>query len=116
MADTTPAPANPTARKATLATMLTHPRGLWRFLRDPAAPWASKLLALFTIAYVVSPVDAIPDWLVPLLGWADDLGLTAAALAFIASRAARYANEHPGIDVRPASETSEAPAGRAPAR
>ncbi len=110
MADSTPASKGaPTAtepRKATLATMLTSPRAVWRFLRDPQAPIASKVLAVATVLYVVSPLDAIPDWLVPVLGWCDDVGVTAAALAYVASRAARYANEHEGIEARPVAPSS----------
>lgn len=102
-----PAPDVRVARKATLATMLASPRGLWRFLRDPAAPWGSKLLALLTLVYVVSPIDAIPDFVVPILGWLDDVGVTAAALAYVASQAARYANEHRGIDVKPAPKPAD---------
>lgn len=104
-----PEPAAPAAtpdgrvvRKATIASMLASPKGLWRFLRDPAAPWGSKFLALFTLLYVVSPIDAIPDFAVPILGWCDDVGVTAAALAYVAAQAAKYANEHRGIDVKPA--------------
>lgn len=101
MADT-PSSTKP-ARKATLATMVTHPRGLWRFLRDPNAPRASKVVAVLTLLYVVSPIDAIPDWLVPVVGWLDDVGVAAAALAWVAAQAAKYANEHPEITVRPAA-------------
>ena len=98
-------------RKATLTTMLASPKGLWRFLRDPQTPRGSKLLAMLTLAYVVSPLDVIPDWIVPVLGWFDDVGITAAALAYIASQAARYANEHPTIEVRPA-KPEEKPSAR----
>ena len=80
--------------KKTLFSMLASPRGLWRFLRDREAPWASRIVTVLTLIYVVSPLDAIPDWLVPVLGWMDDVGLTAAALAFVAAQAARYENEH----------------------
>ncbi len=100
--DTPRTPAVTQPRKATIASMLASPRGLWRFLRDPQSPIASKLLAAFTVLYVVSPVDVIPDWLVPVLGWCDDVGVTAAALAYVAAQAARYANEQSAIGVRPA--------------
>lgn len=39
-----------------------------------ANPKAQLLLFIFTIAYIVSPVDFIPD-VMPIIGWADDLGL-----------------------------------------
>lgn len=38
-----------------------------------ANPKAQLLLFLFTIIYIVSPIDFIPD--VPPIGWVDDLGL-----------------------------------------
>jgi len=106
-------PLAPAARKVTAATMLAHPRGLWRFLRDPAAPKASRALAVLTLLYVVSPLDAIPEIFVPLVGWLDDVGVTAAALAFVAAQAARYAQGHPEILVGPAvADGSAGPAAR----
>jgi uncharacterized membrane protein YkvA (DUF1232 family) len=105
-----------TPRKATLATMLAHPRGVWRFLRDPAAPKASKVLALLTLAYVVSPVDAIPELIMPFLGWCDDVGVTAAALAFVAAQAAKYANQHPEILARPAPPAASSGTSGAPSQ
>ncbi len=47
------------------------------WFRDGSIPRATKLLALFAILYVVSPIDLIPD--VPFLGWLDDLGVLAFA-------------------------------------
>jgi uncharacterized membrane protein YkvA (DUF1232 family) len=91
----------PLTRKVTLTAMLAHPRGLWRFLRDPSAPKASKVLTLLTLVYVLSPLDLLPEMLVPLLGWLDDVGITAAALAFVAAQATKYANQHPTILARP---------------
>jgi uncharacterized membrane protein YkvA (DUF1232 family) len=88
--------------RAGLLTVLRHPGALWRFLTDREAPLWPRLVALLTLAYVVFPIDAIPD-VVPILGWLDDLGLVTVALGFIASRAARYANAHP--DALPESRT-----------
>jgi uncharacterized membrane protein YkvA (DUF1232 family) len=103
MADvsTPKAPNTSLLKKATLTSMLTSPRGLWRFLRDPLAPKSSKIVSVLTLGYVVAPVDLIPDWILPVLGWCDDVGVTAAALAFVASQAAKYANERPEITARP---------------
>ena len=72
-----------------LLSVLASPRLLWRFLRDPHSPWTPKALVLLAIVYVVMPVDLIPD-LVPVLGWLDDLGMTALALGYVASQAAKY--------------------------
>jgi uncharacterized membrane protein YkvA (DUF1232 family) len=41
-------------------------------LRDPRTPWYAKLIAAATVAYFLSPIDLIPDF-IPLLGQLDDL-------------------------------------------
>lgn len=41
-------------------------------IRDPRTPLAAKLLGLAVIAYAVSPIDLIPDF-IPVLGLLDDL-------------------------------------------
>ena len=40
--------------------------------RDPRVPWLVKALAICVVAYAVSPIDLIPDF-IPVLGYADDL-------------------------------------------
>jgi uncharacterized membrane protein YkvA (DUF1232 family) len=42
--------------------------------RDPRTPLAAKLLAAAIVAYAVSPIDLIPDF-IPVLGLLDDLVL-----------------------------------------
>ncbi len=41
-------------------------------IRDPRTPWTAKLLGIAVVAYAVSPIDLIPDF-IPLLGYLDDL-------------------------------------------
>lgn len=43
---------------------------------------------LAAVAYVVCPVDLMPD--VPVVGWLDDLGVAGVALAFLGKIAERY--------------------------
>jgi uncharacterized membrane protein YkvA (DUF1232 family) len=59
--------------------MLAHVRLSARLVRDPAVPTAAKLLPLGALAYLVSPVDGVPD-LIPILGQLDDLGVVMLAL------------------------------------
>jgi len=40
--------------------------------RDPRTPWYAKTWALVVVAYALSPIDLIPDF-IPLLGYLDDL-------------------------------------------
>jgi uncharacterized membrane protein YkvA (DUF1232 family) len=42
--------------------------------RDPRTPWYAKLLVAGVVAYALSPIDLIPDF-VPVLGYLDDLVL-----------------------------------------
>jgi uncharacterized membrane protein YkvA (DUF1232 family) len=40
--------------------------------RDPRVPWYAKALGACIVAYALSPIDLIPDF-IPVLGWLDDL-------------------------------------------
>jgi uncharacterized membrane protein YkvA (DUF1232 family) len=44
---------------------------LWFAYRHPGTPWFAKLLAAFVVAYALSPIDLIPDF-IPVLGYLDD--------------------------------------------
>ena len=45
---------------------------LWFVLKNPHTPIVTKLFAFVTVAYALSPVDLIPDF-IPILGYLDDL-------------------------------------------
>lgn len=45
---------------------------LWIAARDARTPWPTKLLAGFVVAYALSPIDLIPDF-IPVVGYLDDL-------------------------------------------
>lgn len=55
-------------------------------LKDSRTPLSAKILASLTVAYALSPIDLIPDF-IPVLGYLDDLiilpALAAAAIYFI---------------------------------
>lgn len=53
-------------------TFRTELATLWRAFMAPATPWHLKALMLLVPAYLLSPIDLIPD-VVPFLGWVDDL-------------------------------------------
>ena len=53
---------------------------LYLAARDPRTPWYAKLLVAGIVAYAVSPIDLIPDF-VPVLGYLDDLILIPAGIA-----------------------------------
>lgn len=35
----------------------------------------NKILALLALLYLISPIDLVPDWIIPFVGWLDDLGV-----------------------------------------
>jgi uncharacterized membrane protein YkvA (DUF1232 family) len=57
---------------------------LWFACRHPATPWPVKLLCAFVVAYALSPIDLIPDF-IPVLGYLDDL-LLLPSLVWLAVR------------------------------
>jgi len=48
--------------------------------RDPRTPWYAKLIIAGCVAYALSPVDVIPDF-IPVIGLIDDLIFIPIALA-----------------------------------
>lgn len=48
--------------------------------RDPRTPLAAKLVAGFVVAYALSPIDLIPDF-IPVIGYLDDLIIVPLGLA-----------------------------------
>ncbi|WP_211218408.1 YkvA family protein [Thermus antranikianii] len=55
---------------------------LYLALRHPRLPWHVRLLASLVVAYALSPVDLIPDF-VPILGHLDDLVLIPLGIALV---------------------------------
>ena len=44
----------------------------WFAGKHPRTPWYAKALGLFVVAYALSPIDLIPDF-IPVLGYVDDV-------------------------------------------
>ena len=65
------------ANKAKLIHYLT---ALWLLLKDPRTPLAAKLVAGVVVAYALSPIDLIPDF-IPVLGLLDDVILVPLGVA-----------------------------------
>jgi uncharacterized membrane protein YkvA (DUF1232 family) len=60
-------------------------KALWLYyaLENPATPVRAKATIIAALGYFVLLIDAIPDF-TPVVGYADDLGVIAAAVATVA--------------------------------
>jgi len=45
---------------------------LYLAARDPRTPWYAKAFAAMVVAYALSPIDLVPDF-IPVIGYLDDL-------------------------------------------
>ena len=67
------------AKPARLKIMLV---ALWRLFKHPQTPRAAKWLAMAVLAYAISPIDLIPDF-IPVIGLLDDLVLVPLGVAMV---------------------------------
>ncbi len=51
-------------------------------VRDPRTPLIARIVATLVVAYALSPIDLIPDF-IPVLGYLDDLVLVPLGLALV---------------------------------
>lgn len=66
-------------------------QALWKFVQDPDAPWGGKAIAIAALIYLISPIDAVPDF-IPGLGLADDAGIILLAISKLGSDLKKYQN------------------------
>lgn len=70
----------------------TYVRVVWGLLRDPRTPLPLKALLGAGLAYVVVPIDLIPD-AIPILGQADDLTVLLLVLDLFIANAPRQVRD-----------------------
>ena len=56
---------------------------IWRLFKDRRVPFLIKLIPVAAFVYLISPLDFLPDLLIPVFGFADDLAI----LFFLQTRA-----------------------------
>ena len=83
---------------------------LWIAARDPRTPWPAKLVAGLVVAYALSPIDLIPDF-IPVLGYLDDLvilplGIMLAVALVPPAIMAEYRIEAEQLSQRPANRAA----------
>jgi len=72
----------------TIRQLPNYVRLLFGLLRDRRVAMVDKLLVGAAIAYIIAPVDLIPDW-IPFLGEVDDVFLLVTALQRLITNAGR---------------------------
>lgn len=72
--------------KETAKQLKTDIPAVFLALKDKETPWMAKIFAALAVAYALSPIDLIPDF-IPVIGYLDDLlilpMLVAATIKFI---------------------------------
>ncbi len=69
-------------RTANTARLGTYLLALWKLFKHPETPRAVRWVAVAVLAYAVSPIDLIPDF-IPVLGMLDDLVLIPLGIALV---------------------------------
>jgi uncharacterized membrane protein YkvA (DUF1232 family) len=62
----------PTGWKQRTKQLKIETYALYLAYKDPRTPWYAKIVTAGVIAYALSPIDLIPDF-IPILGYLDDL-------------------------------------------
>jgi uncharacterized membrane protein YkvA (DUF1232 family) len=55
---------------------------LWKLFKHPQTPRHAKMMAVLVLAYALSPIDLIPDF-IPVLGQLDDVILVPLGIALV---------------------------------
>ena len=76
-------------RRANTARLATHLLALWKLFRHPETPWLAKAVAVLVLAYALSPIDLIPDF-IPVLGLLDDVILLPLGIALAVKLTPRH--------------------------
>jgi uncharacterized membrane protein YkvA (DUF1232 family) len=69
-------------RAANKARLATYVIALWKLFKHPQTPRAAKIVAVAVLAYVLSPIDLVPDF-IPILGQLDDLVILPLGIALV---------------------------------
>jgi len=76
-------------RRANTARLATHLLALWKLFRHAETQRAAKVVALLVLAYALSPIDLIPDF-IPVLGLLDDVILLPLGIALAVKLTPRH--------------------------
>ena len=75
--------------RANTARLATNLLALWKLFRHPETPRLAKVVAVLVVAYALSPIDLIPDF-IPVLGLLDDVILLPLGIALAVKLTPRH--------------------------
>jgi len=92
-------------------TLMRHPvrtlGATLRFFFSLKSPILPRLAAVFALAYLVWPVDLIPD-VAPILGWLDDAGFATLAFGWVMKKVGEAEAARLPASIEPPPEATEA--------
>jgi uncharacterized membrane protein YkvA (DUF1232 family) len=63
--------------------LMARVRRVAQLLADPRTPRLPRLAVLFAALYLLVPMDLLPEWIFPIVGYIDDLGLVWLSLRWL---------------------------------
>ena len=70
--------------KGQIAKIWSKVLNLWEIVKNPKSDLAAKAMAVGALAYLILPLDVIPDF-IPIAGLADDVGVILYAATHISN-------------------------------
>ncbi len=71
--------------RKTWSLLRRNGRFIWRGISHAASPWWLRLTLVLLLAYMLSPIDLLPDWIF-FVGWLDDVLIASLLLQFVRRR------------------------------
>jgi uncharacterized membrane protein YkvA (DUF1232 family) len=62
----------------------------FKMIKDPESAKWKKILAVVSIVYIISPIDIVPEFFLPVLGYIDDATVLISTIAAILAHLNRY--------------------------
>ncbi len=72
--------------KVTNSELVQRAQRLWRYLKSEAASPADVVLVIGALLYLISPIDAVPDF-IPVAGFLDDATIAGLVLGYLDRKA-----------------------------
>ena len=67
----------------------------YRLFTDRRVPYRAKMIVIAAVVYVIIPLDLLPDWMAPFLGYIDDfLALSFGLQLFVRMAPKNVVQEH----------------------